>query len=272
MIEQRLLATCLVAVLGLSVNVAAQAAVHGMGLKPSSMRQPVTAVFGTESTDPKPLPAKIDLTEWAIEPGDQKDVDACVSWATAHTLTGWYAKAGKQAQTQFAPMYLYSQINGGVDGGSTMEAPLDIALAQGIDTAQHYSWGDYNWKNKPTAADRANAAKHPTSYQKYTVLYSGDGNAGRPLIDQVKRALATATPVAIGFAVRQGFEDLSPTNQVDRDTTSELTGYHAVIALGYDSEGLLVENSWGTEWGNKGYGKLAWSVVAKDVVVALVVH
>lgn len=45
-----------------------------------------------------------------------------------------------------------------------------------------------------------------------------------------------------------------------------------MIALGYDSEGLLVENSWGTEWGNKGFGKLSWSVVAKDVIGADVVH
>ncbi|WP_244171262.1 C1 family peptidase [Xanthomonas populi] len=213
-----------------------------------------------------------DLTAWAIEPGDQKETNSCASWATAHTLTGWYANAGKQKETRFAPMYLYSQVNDGVDGGSTLAAPLDIALAKGIDTAQHYSWGDYNWKNAPTNADHANAAKHRTPYQKYTMLYSGDGNGGSPLIDQLKRALASSTPVAIAFLVRQGFVDLSPTNQVDRDTNSKPIGRHEVIALGYDSDGLLVENSWGAEWGNKGYGKLAWSVVAKDVFQAAVVH
>lgn len=118
-----------------------------------------------------------------------------------------------------------------------------MALAQGIDTAQHYSWGDYNWKNPPTAADRANAAKHPTPYRKYTVLYAGDGNGGRALVEQIKLALAASTPVAIGFYVRQGFEDLTPSNQVDYDIKTPILGGHAVIALGYDSEGLIVENS-----------------------------
>lgn len=267
---QRSLTLCLLAALSLS-SAAAQAAMHGMGLKPSALMQPVTPLFGTASTA-KPLPATVDLTAWAITPGDQGQVGSCASWATAHTLTGWYANAAEQAQTRFAPMYLYSQVNGGVDGGSTLEAPLDVALAQGIDTAQHYSWGDYNWKSPPTAADRANAAKHPTPYRKYTVLYAGDGNGGRALVEQIKLALAASTPVAIGFYVRQGFEDLTPSNQVDYDIKTPILGGHAVIALGYDSEGLIVENSWGTEWGNKGFGKLSWSVVAKDVIAADVVH
>ncbi|MCC8536301.1 C1 family peptidase [Xanthomonas axonopodis pv. poinsettiicola] len=267
---QRSLVLCLLASLSLS-SAAAQAATHGMGLKPSSLMQPVTPLFGTASAA-KSLPATVDLTAWAIPPGDQGQVNSCVSWATAHTLTGWFANANKQAQNRFAPMYLYSQVNGGVDDGSSLEAPLDVALAQGIDTEQHYSWGNYNWKNPPTAADRANAARNPTPYRKYTVLYSGNGNGGRALIEQIKLALAASTPVVIGFNVRQGFEDLSPKNQVDYDITTPLLGRHAVIALGYDSEGLLIENSWGTEWGNKGFGKLAWSVVAKDVTGADVVH
>ncbi|PPU79017.1 hypothetical protein XpopCFBP1817_20770 [Xanthomonas populi] len=62
MIKQKLLNICIVAVLGLSANAAAQAAVHGMVLKPSSLKQPVVALFGTESTDAKPLPANVDLT------------------------------------------------------------------------------------------------------------------------------------------------------------------------------------------------------------------
>ncbi|ALS95383.1 diffusible signal factor-reguated C1 family cysteine protease [Xanthomonas oryzae] len=266
----RSFALCLLATLSLTTT-AAQAAVHGMGLKPSSLMQPVTPLFGTESVS-KPLPASVDLTQWAITPGSQGPLASCASWAIGHTLTGWYANANKQAQNRFAPMYLYSQVNNGVDKGSTMEEPLDVALAQGIDTEQHYSWGNYDWKHKPTGADRANAAKNPTPYSKYTVLYSGDGNGGRALIEQIKLALASSTPVAIGLYVRLGFEELTPTNQVDYDIKTRILGGHAVVALGYDREGLIVENSWGTEWGNKGFGKLSWSVVAKDVIVADVVH
>lgn len=104
------------------------------------------------------------------------------------------------------------------------------------------------------------------------MLYSGNGNGGSALIQQIKLALASSTPVAIGFYVRQGFEDLTTKNQVDYDVKTPILGGHAVIALGYDSEGLIVENSWGTEWGYKGFGKLSWSKVAKDVIVADVAY
>ncbi len=85
------------------------------------------------------------------------------------------------------------------------------------------------------------------------------------MIEQIKLALASSTPVVIGFYVRRGFGELTPTNQVDYDINTPLDGGHAVVALGYDKEGLIVENSWGTYWGNKGFGKLSWAVVAKDV-------
>ena len=268
---QRSLALCLLAALSLSTAAAEAAAHHAMGLKPSSLMQPVTPLFDTASVGGE-LPASVDLTAWAIPPGDQGEVQACASWAIAHPLTGWYANANKQAHTHFAPMYLYSQVNRGVDEGSSLEAPLEIALAQGIDTEQHYSWGNYDWKHLPTAADHASAAKNPTPYRKYTVLYSGRGNGGQALIQQIKLALAASTPVAIGLHVRQGFEDLSPEHPVDYDVKTPILGGHGVIALGYDSEGLIVENSWGTIWGDKGFGKLSWAVVAKDVIGADVVH
>ncbi|REI39135.1 peptidase C1, partial [Xanthomonas oryzae pv. oryzae] len=79
-------------------------------------------------------------------------------------------------------------------------------------------------------------------------------NGGRALIEQIKLALASSTPVLIGFYTRRGFDELSPTNQVDYDINTPKLGGHGVVALGYDKEGLIVENSWGTYWGNKGFG------------------
>ena len=47
---------------------------------------------------------------------------------------------------------------------------------------------------------------------------------------------------------------------------------HAILALGYDSEGLLLQNSWGTDWGNKGYGKVYWAWALKGVFGAIVLN
>ncbi|ASW44609.1 C1 family peptidase [Xanthomonas hortorum pv. vitians] len=265
---------------GMSAASVASAATHGMGLKPSGMHQAAiplsTDASISEATLVAALPARIDLSTWAIEPGDQKEINSCVGWAVAHTLTGWYAKAYAPATTKFAPMYVYSQINVGgpdEDNGAYAEDAFRVAISQGIDTERHYTRGGYDWKTLPSKDERINAGKHKPVYGSYTNLFADDnGNGGRPLINALKQSLANATPVAIGFAVRDGFYDLNTTNDVDYDISSPIEGYHEVIALGYDQDGLLIENSWGKGWGNKGFARLSWSVVAKDIIDANVVN
>ena len=259
--------------LALSAFALAHAQSHGMGLKPSATLQNVLPLFATDDERAEPLPKSVSLKQWAIEPGNQKKVNSCASWATAHTLAGWYAKASGQTVTKFAPMYLYTQVNDGVDNGSSLEAPLDVALSQGIDTERHYFQGNYDFLSKPTKEEHENAGNHkqPFKYQVIFSDWSGIGG-GRPLIQQIKAALANSTPVAIGFLPREGFTNLTPTNAVDYDDSSQILGSHEVIALGYDEEGLLIENSWGTGWGDKGFSKLSWSVVAQDVVEAAIAY
>ncbi|WP_426683700.1 C1 family peptidase [Xanthomonas translucens pv. undulosa] len=269
----RPITSSLFGLLALSAFTLAHAQSHGMGLKPSATVQKVLPLFATDEERAEPLPQRVSLKQWAIEPGDQKQVGSCASWATAHTLAGWYAKFTGHKVTKFAPMYLYTQVNGGEDNGSTLEAPLDVALAQGIDTERHYFQGNYDYLTPPTQEEHANAAKYKQPFQYQVIFEDGsDKGGGRPLIQQIKAALAHSTPVAIGFWVRQGFKSLTPTNTVDYDDSSPILGGHAVIALGYDEEGLVIENSWGTGWGDKGFGKIAWSVVAKDVMVAAVTY
>ncbi|OAX55562.1 C1 family peptidase [Xanthomonas graminis] len=269
----RPITSSLFGLLALSAFALAHAQSHGMGLKPSATVQKVLPLFATDEERAEPLPQRVSLKQWAIEPGDQKKFGSCASWATAHTLAGWYAKFTGQKVTKFAPMYLYTQVNHGGDNGSTLDAPLDVALAQGIDTERHYFQGSYDYLTPPTKEERENAAKYKQPYQ-YQVIYSdfSDEGGGRPLIQQIKAALANSTPVAIGFYPRQGFESLTPSNAVDYDDSSPIIGGHEVIALGYDEEGLLIENSWGKDWGDKGFAKLSWSVVAKDVKEAAVIY
>lgn len=40
---------------------------------------------------------------------------------------------------------------------------------------------------------------------------------------------------------------------------SENLGGHAVLITGYDSKGFIIKNSWGTEWGNRGFTTIPYS-------------
>jgi hypothetical protein len=233
-------------------------AAHGLGArKPTRLLAPRTGVFALDV-----LPASVNLRQWAVTPGNQGQVGSCVAWAIDYSMLGWYSRFGGRAGQPFAPMYTYSQINGGYDNGSDPTAALQLAMTQGSDTRADYTQGDYNWRTKPTAAEHANAANW--KIKGYDTLFTSANQLGSA--PAMKHALATNHPVAIVIAVRHGFDVLGANPAaVDNDSTSEVRGYHEVLALGYDSAGLVIENSWGTDWANGGFGRLSWSVVQKDV-------
>jgi hypothetical protein len=207
-------------------------------------------------------PASVDLRAWAVPPGDQGQVGSCVTWAIDYALLGWYSRYSSVIGQPFAPMYTYSQINGGVDGGAIPTDALRVAATQGSDTRVHYTQGDYDWSHQPTAAERANAAHF--KIKGYTTLFAGAGQAGATT--SVKHALATKHPVAIEMAVRHGFDYLGASESaVDGDVTSPIRGYHEVLAVGYDSAGVIVQNSWGATWAGDGFGRISWQVVQHDV-------
>jgi len=77
-------------------------------------------------------------------------------------------------------------------------------------------------------------------------------------LNQMKGCLASGYPFVFGFTVYQSFE----TQTVARSGHAPMPmwgerpiGGHAVMAVGYDdaNEWFLVRNSWGKNWGMKGY-------------------
>ncbi len=238
------------------VPAGAPVAGHGLGAsRPTRVLWPRVVMLGA-------VPASVDLRQWAVAPGNQGQVSSCVTWAIDYAMLGWYARYSGRAGQPFAPMYTYSQINGGGDGGSVPADALQLAATQGSDTRADYAQGDYDWQHKPTAAEHANAAHF--KIKGYETLFVGSNQAGSATL--VKQALATKHPVAIEMAVRHGFDVLgSNAAAVDTDSTSVIRGYHEVLAVGYDSTGLIVQNSWGTGWAHSGFGRISWTVVLHDV-------
>jgi len=246
-----------------SANPASVVAGHGLGaLAPPTASGARVAARPSATAALATLPVSADLRKWAVTPGNQGELNSCVPWVIDYAMLGWYSRFSGIAGQPFAPMYTYSQINGGGDFGSAATAALDVAVTQGSDTRAHYTQGDSNWSSLPTAAERANAAKY--KIKGYTTLFVGTKQAGTATL--LKQALTTYHPVAIEMAVRAGFDNLgSGATAVDNDVTSAIRGYHEVLAVGYDAAGLIVQNSWGTGWANGGFGRISWRVVLSDV-------
>lgn len=52
----------------------------------------------------------------------------------------------------------------------------------------------------------------------------------------------------------------------------KLQGYHAIAIVGYDKEGFVIRNSWGTSFGDKGYTKIPYDEFGKLMEIWTVIN
>ena len=133
------------------------------------------------------------------------------------------------------------------------------------------------YKTAPSAAAVSNALLYEIgqSPSNYGMVAQGDTAT-------VKALLRENIPVCMGFNVYDNsqytiFEGLNTTNYTYEPLTNtgaivkgaSLLGGHANIIYGYDdTKGMfLMENSWGTSWGNAGYWYLPYSVFMSTKIV-----
>jgi hypothetical protein len=263
--------TALVSAVPASAAGVAPPAVHGMGARHSSGAS-VTPTAGLRSlaTVAAPtgsLPAAVDLSRYAEKVGDQGSVNSCATWAIGYAMMGWFARSQGHAGAPYAPMYVYSQVNGGRDAGSSPVDVLEVVRTQGIDTAAHYAQkhtrSTLDWRHQPSAAERAGAAANKIT--GWVTLYNTYRAPGSLAVTALKRTLASGRPVALGITVYSGFMNAYGPGSVVSSSgrLGAPLGYHEVLALGYDSRGVRIENSWGTGWGDRGYAILDWNYIAQ---------
>lgn len=86
-----------------------------------------------------------------------------------------------------------------------------------------------------------------------------------PTASEIKSAIYTYGPVVVDMRVYQDFR--SYTTGIYTYSTGSDTGGHDILLVGYnDADGgyFIVKNSWGTGWGESGFGKIAYSELASQ--------
>ncbi len=204
-------------------------------------------------------PASADLSGYALSPGDQGQVGACVTWATGYTGYGILMNEQGVSGAPMAPMFIYAQIAQGNDQGTYASVALPMEQQQGIDTQSDYWQGTSDYTTQPDDNERANAANFKLS--GFSELPTS-GDAARTAIED---AVSQGMPVPIGFQVHQSFMDLNSQTAADYsylpgDSGSDpVVGGHEVTVVAYNDQGVRIENSWGSGWGDGGFVNVPWS-------------
>jgi len=86
----------------------------------------------------------------------------------------------------------------------------------------------------------------------------------------VKYAIHKFGAILGGFNISPAWYGCTRENPNISDVGDVFEGGHAVIICGYNREGVHVFNSWGTNWGNYGFGFLDWTTFDKQFVYGAV--
>ncbi|MDH6114681.1 hypothetical protein P3T36_001033 [Kitasatospora sp. MAP12-15] len=238
---------------------------HGLGLNISALRAQAFGAGAQEDTAQAPfqregaVPSSADLTQYAPTPGDQGQVGSCVAWATGYTAYGLLMNEQHISGFPTAPMFIYAQIARGNDQGTYAGVALPMEQAQGIDTKSDYWQGDFDYTTQPDANERANAANYKLSGFKTLPVSGPDARAA------IEDAISQGEPVPIGFTVHQSFMGLdarsaSTYSYLPGDSSSDpVVGGHEVTIVAYNDQGVKIENSWGSGWGDGGFVTVPWS-------------
>jgi C1A family cysteine protease len=109
------------------------------------------------------------------------------------------------------------------------------------------------------------------------------GTTSSALLARVKQHISAGLPSMFGFTVYNSISQAGTTGKIPFPYAGDsVAGGHAVMAVGYDDAmqikhnhpkaiattgALLIRNSWGTGWGDAGYGWLPYDYVLRGLAV-----
>lgn len=220
------------------------------------------------------LPSSIDLSAQMPPVGNQGRQNSCVAWATGYAIKSYLLKnkgqsteydppfAGGKGNFVFSPAFIYNQQNGGEDKGLYYYKTMEFLKSNGVAPWSSMPYTDKDYLSQPSKESKQEALK-------YKIKSFSRLNYKNP--DEIKRVLAGKNVVMVGMIIDDAFYKLKGSAVYDANGGQSYGG-HAMTIVGYDDNkksksgkkgAFKLQNSWGTNWGDKGYGWVSYSILAK---------
>jgi C1A family cysteine protease len=219
-------------------------------------------LYAAIAAPPKRLPSKVDLRADCSPVENQGQLGSCTANALVGNLEFLERKAGHTA-TNLSRLFIYYNERAmegtiGEDAGAMIRDGVKSLVKRGVCSEKLWPYKIGKFTQKPAPACYKQAADHQvTSYHRIIGM------------QQMKQCLAEGYPFVFGFSVYEAFESeqVARTGKLNLPKRSEKQlGGHAVVAVGYDepAKRVLVRNSWGADWGMKGYFTMPYDYIANN--------
>lgn len=239
--------------------------------------------IGVLKSAKKNLPPSIDLKGWCSSIENQDTLGSCTAHASIGLIEYFERKAfGKHIDA--SRLFLYkvtrNMLHWTGDTGAFLRTTMGALRLFGVPPEEYWPYSIADFDKEPSAFCYAFAQ----NYQAIS-FYRLDppGTPKDALLKQIKTDLAGGLPSMFGFTVYSSIAQAETTGKIPYPTPGEkILGGHAVMAVGYDDSmnikntnppvietkgAFLIRNSWGTEWGDSGYGWLPYDYVLNGLAI-----
>jgi C1A family cysteine protease len=237
---------------------------------------------GAHSVAKKALPPSVSLVEWFSPIEDQGQLGSCTANASVGMLE-YFERRAFGNHIDASRLFLYKTTRNLMhekgDTGAFLRSAMGALVLFGVPPEEYWPYNIANFDKEPTAFCYAFAQNYQAiSYYRL----DPPGTTPDQLLLRIKTNLASGLPSMFGFTVYSSISQAEQTGgKIPYPTKGEkIEGGHAIVVAGYDDAmkiknnlvggtettgAFLIRNSWGTSWGENGYGWLPYEYVLKGL-------
>ena len=212
---------------------------------------------------PKASPNIVDLRAFCSPIENQGSLGSCTGQAIAGAIELLNKRNRKPTDVSRLFIYYYERLLLGTvnyDSGAYIRDGIKATNHYGASLESYWPYDIRKFRQEPISEAKTDALNRKVTRYERVNDFNG-------CVD----ALSNGYPVIMGFRVYDSFmsKNVAKTGIMTYPNTKRerLLGGHAVLLVGYDKRKkvFIARNSWGTNWGDKGYFYMPFDIVKPNM-------